>query len=406
MAQAVIMPRQGQSVESCILTKWHKQKGDAVSEGELLFTYETDKAAFDENAKFSGVLLDIFFIEGDDVPCLENVCVIGEAGETFVNAVEVVSAAKPDIILDKKTVMSPRAKSLAKRSGIDPSFAVGTGPGGRIIESDIELLLQKPAAQDANPAKIKKDAETNAAAAQEVKKINVSRETEYIKHSGIRKIIGKSMHASLAAMAQLTLQSSFDATDIMDFRTKIKEKNEALRLPNITLGDMVLFAVSRTLLNHRGLNAHYDDEGMRLFAYVNLGVAVDTERGLMVPTLFDASGMSLAELSNETKKLAEACRSGNISPDQLTGGTFTVTNLGSLGVEAFTPVINPPQTAILGVCSAVERPRTVKGVIGFYPAMGLSLTFDHRAVDGAPAARFLSDLCKYLENFTLNAAVN
>jgi len=229
-------------------------------------------------------------------------------------------------------------------------------------------------------------------------------EYELIKLSNIRKTIAKSMHESASGMAQLTLNASFDATDIMGWRAKLKEKGPALGLPNITLGDIVIYAVSRVLPKHRMLNAHFTDEGLKLFSHVNMGVAVDTERGLMVPTLFGAEGMGLARISSEVRRMAQACRSGGINPDELTGGTFTVTNLGALGVESFTPINNPPQTGILGICSVVERPKTVDGQIRLYPAMGLSLTIDHRVVDGAPGARFLADLSQYLENFSLNIA--
>ena len=160
--------------------------------------------------------------------------------------------------------------------------------------------------------------------------------------------------------------------------------------------------MSRTLAKHPDLNAlMLDDNNIRLFKHVHLGVAVDTPRGLMVPTIFNADTKSLLEISKEVKVLAAACREGNISPDKLAGGTFTVSNLGNMGVESFTPVINPPQTGILGVDTITRRIKEVDGEDVTYPAMGLSLTFDHRALDGAPAAKFLKELCFALENFDL-----
>ena len=172
-------------------------------------------------------------------------------------------------------------------------------------------------------------------------------------------------------------------------------------LPNITLNDMVLFAVSRVLKNHRALNAHYLDDVMRYFSSVNLGIAVDTNRGLLVPTVFGADKLTLTELARATKSVIGSAQDGSINPDLLKGGTFTVTNLGSLGIESFTPVINPPQTAILGVDNITRRIKEVDGKDVTYSAMGLSLTFDHRALDGAPAAKFLKELCFTLENFDL-----
>ena len=208
------------------------------------------------------------------------------------------------------------------------------------------------------------------------------------------------MTASLSSMAQLTLNTSFDATELMAYRKKVKENGEKLGLANITLNDMVLYAVSRTLPNHKDLNAHLLEDKMRYFTNVQLGMAVDTERGLMVPTIFNANKLSLNDIAVEAKKCAADCQKGSINPDKLSGASFTVSNLGSLGIESFTPVINPPQTGILGVDNIVTRVKEVNGQIKTYPAMGLSLTFDHRALDGAPAAKFLKELAANLENFS------
>jgi len=439
MAAFVIMPRQGQSVESCVLGKWHKVKGDAVTEGDLLFTYETDKSTFDEYAGQSGALLDIFFEEGDDVPCLANVCVLGAPGEDIsqlmqtspADAAKTAEAAintpistdvKPTALPDthtepsaEKIKISPRAKNLAYRAGVDPRAATPTGPGGRVITRDVEALLNAASETRDTPddLSLQKTVETPAAAQKTAGPQPDKPSPEaaaaaftFAKHSNIRKTIARSMHASLQNTAQLTLNAALDASDIINFRKNIKAKSEALGLPGVTVGDIALFAVSRVLLGHPPLNAHYADDGLKLFSDVHLGVAVDTDRGLMVPTLFNANRMNLKQISAETRRAAAACKAGDISPDELTGGTFTVTNLGALGVEGFTPVINPPQTAILGVCAITERIKTIDGQLKPYPAMNLSLTFDHRAVDGAPAARFLAGLIQYLENFSLYAALD
>ncbi len=227
----------------------------------------------------------------------------------------------------------------------------------------------------------------------------VEAEYEDVAFTGIRKVIAKSMTTSLQSMAQLTQHFSFNASAIQGYR-KLVKGIEAYS--GITLGDIVLCAVSRTLLDHPDLNANMvGEDTLRRFKHVHLGVAVDTPRGLMVPTIFNADQKSLLEISNEVKSLAEQARSGKISPDLLSGGTFTVSNLGNTGVEMFTPVINPPQTGILGVCGITQRVKTGKdGEFAVYPAMGLSLSFDHRAVDGAPAAKFMQALCKNLEQFT------
>ena len=327
MANAVLMPKAGITVESCIIGKWEKKVGDQIAEGDILFTYETDKAAFECESTAAGELLEIFFSDGEEVPCLVNVCAIGTKGED-------VSALRPD--------------------GAAPAAAVAAGP-----------------------------------------------EYEDVKFSGIRRAISKSMHNSLTSMAQLTHNFSFDASAILAYRKMLKESGG--ECAGITIGDLILYAVSRVLPGWPDLNAHMlDDVSIRKFNHVNLGVAVDTPRGLIVPTIMHADEKSLLEISNELKVLAAEARDGAISPDKLTGASFTVSNLGGFGVESFTPVINPPQTGILGVCTTVQRPRKgADGSIQLYPAMALSLTYDHRAIDGAPASRFVQELCKQLEHFTV-----
>ena len=200
-------------------------------------------------------------------------------------------------------------------------------------------------------------------------------------------------------MAQLTQQYSFDATQLQAYRKMLKTMDGPMG--KISLNDMVMFAVSRTILAHPDLNANVLEENVvRQFKVVNLGFACDTPRGLLVPVIKNADKLSLLELSMEAKTLAAEAKEGKLSLDKMAGGTFTVTNIGSFGCEAFTPVINPPQTGILGVCNIQTRIKSVTdGKIETYPAMGLSLTLDHRVVDGAPAARFMQELCKNLENF-------
>lgn len=410
MANAVIMPKAGITVESCIIGSWEKKVGDQVKIGDILFTYETDKASFECESTEEGTLLEIFFNDGDEVPCLVNVCAIGNPGEDCsalrpegedganeapaaeepaqapAQAAQTQVAAESTAVEGEKSAISPRAKKLADRAGVDASLATPTGPNGRIIERDVRTLMDNPAAA--------------AATAQAPAQAASDSEYEDVKFSGIRRAISKSMHTSLSTMAQLTHNTSFDATAILNYRKLLK--NCEGDLAGVTLGDIVLYAVSRTLKNHPDLNAHMlDDNNIRLFKHVNLGVAVDTPRGLMVPTIFHADEMSLVEISKAVKELAAQCREGNISPDKLSGGTFTVSNLGNMGVESFTPVINPPQTGILGVCGTTERVKKLSdGTITTYPAMGLSLTYDHRAVDGTPAARFQKELGYNLENFT------
>ncbi|MBR5529352.1 MAG: 2-oxo acid dehydrogenase subunit E2, partial [Oscillospiraceae bacterium] len=311
-AHTVIMPKAGITVESCLIGEWQKKVGDHVKVGDVLFTYETDKASFECEADAEGTILEIFYQEGDEVPCLEGVCTIGVEG-----AVAASGAA-----------ISPRARNMAAAAGVDASAATGTGPNGRIIARDVEALIAN--APKAAPAQEAAPAVAAAPAAAPA----VEAEAEYkdVKFSGIRRAISKSMTTSLSTMAQLTHTVSFDASAILAYRKVLK--NAGGEYAGITLGDIILYAVSRTLLNHPDLNANMlDDNSIRLFSHVNLGVAVDTPRGLMVPTIRHADEMSLLEISKAVKALAAECREGAISPDKLSGGSFTVSNLGNMGVE-------------------------------------------------------------------------
>ena len=443
MATVVIMPRQGQSVESCIITVFNKKVGDTVEKGETLFSYETDKSSFDEPAPEAGKILAIFREEGDDVPCLENVLVIGQDGEdisAFVPAaeeeaapapaaetpaaapaaaaVEVAPEATATATAEGGMSISPRARMLADKTHADLLKAVPTGPNGRIIERDVQKLLDlgltvSPAAREGYATAVEGTGingkvvlgDLNAPAAPVAAQAPVAApEAEYedVKIPNIRKIIAKQMCASLTTMAQLTFNSSFDATKMIALRNSLKANGEKMGLANITYNDMILFAVSRVLANHKSFNAHYiSDDTMRFFKTVNIGIAVDTERGLMVPTVFGAEKMTLNELAKSAKSVIGDAQSGKINPDLLKGATFTVSNLGSMGIESFTPIVNPPQTAILGVDCISKRIKEVNGEDVIYPSMGLSLTVDHRAIDGADAARFLKDMGHALENIDL-----
>lgn len=411
MAEGVLMPKAGITVESCIISEWQKKVGDKVEVGDILFTYETDKAMFECESTAVGELLAIFFEAGEEVPCLINVCAVGAAGED-VSALRPAeaggdaapeAAAAPAETAEKEETkaapaqattsadggvhVSPRAKGLAERAGVDAALATPTGPNGRVIERDIRKLME-----DGVPAEAAAAAAPAQAAAPEV-------EYEDVKFNAVRKATAKAMVRSLSTMAQLTLQFSFDATQLQAYRAMLKQMEGPMS--KISLNDMVMFAVSRTLLSCPDLNANMIEENVvRHFKHVHLGFACDTPRGLLVPTIFNADQKSLLEMSVEAKALAADAREGKISPDKLAGASFTVSNIGSFGCEGFTPVVNPPQTGILGVCNIQTKIRSAKdGKIETYPAMGLSLTFDHRVLDGAPAARFMKELCENLESF-------
>ncbi len=421
-SNGVLMPKAGITVESCILTKWNVKVGDQVKVGDNLFSYETDKSSFDQQSEFEGEVLAIFCEEGDEVPVLTNVCVIGKKGDDVsffapdgvapaAEAVEVKTApaatqapaAAPvaTASADGRIFASPRAKHLAEKLGVDLASATATGPNGRIIERDIREA-------SVNPRTVVAPAEAPAPAkAEEVKVAPASADLKAYKDekmSNIRKVIAKNMVMSLSTMAQLTHTISFDCTNVMAFRKFLKDNAEVLKLPNITINNIIVYAASRVLKNHRDLNAHLlNGDTMRYFEHVNMGIATDTPRGLLVPTLFGADTMTLSEIAIKSKKLSQDAIDGKLSPELLTGGSFTISNVGTMGIESFTPVVNPPQTGILGVNTLETRIKLGKdGEIIPYTSMALSLSYDHRALDGAPASRFLKDLKDYLENFSVN----
>ncbi len=438
MATPVIMPRQGQSVESCIITQWMKNKGDKVAVGDLLFSYETDKAAFDEESTVAGTLLEVFFEDGDEVSVLTNVCVIGSEGddpESFRPGGESVSEEislekeveevvareiyqeKSEDLENEKIRISPRARKKAVEYGVHMENLSGTGPKGRIIERDIiAATASQPAITPLARKKMEMDHLAYDAAKfnkgdrvtskdlyhAEQKEMANSVEFTRLPLSNIRKIIAGAMQASLQNSAQLTHHLSADARMLLELRSWVKKEKENGRIPNITLNDMVCYATIKALQSNPEANGHFTGDAILQFTPVHLGMAVDTERGLMVPVLKDAQDYSLSGLSRGLKKIAEQCQTGKIDPDLLSpeAATFTVSNLGVYGVEMFTPVLNLPQIGILGVNTITPRPAdTGGGILGFVPHIGLSLTYNHQAIDGAPASRFLKSIKDEIEKF-------
>jgi pyruvate dehydrogenase E2 component (dihydrolipoamide acetyltransferase) len=429
MANVVIMPKQGQSVESCIITEFYKKKGDTVNVGDLLFAYETDKASFEEESQYEGTILDVFYDEGDEVPVLENVLVVGNEGENVdefrpggeKDEAEVEEEVKDDNLepgakVEGSGFVSPRAKNAAEDKGVDATSLEGSGPKGRVIERDVlEAAEKKPKMSPLAKKMAKEDASLNAeqgsGLAGTVKGGDLAAgnpvygtDFEVKPLSNMRKLIAKAMHASLQNSAQLTHHLGADARNILAIRKKVKAAMAEGYPTNITLNDMVCFATIKALKKFPQVNAHFMGESVKYFNKVHFGLAVDTERGLMVPTIKNADDLSIQGLAGQFKEVAEACRKGSIDPDLLSpeAASFTVSNLGNYGVEIFTPVINLPQAAILGVNTIVPRPKDLgDGVYGFVPYIGLSLTYDHRALDGGEATRFVKQVAIEIENLNI-----
>ena len=435
MAFVVIMPKQGQSVESCIITEWNKKKGDKVAKGEILFAYETDKASFEEEADVDGVLLEIFYETGDEVPVLTNVCVIGSPGEPAElfrpggNAIS--SGAAPEAVIKNEDsieikevlapkesaqisgAISPRARILAEKEGVLLDGISGTGPNGRIIEQDIKAVVGSHPKTTPLARKVAGEEQlqpssmgTGLGGSVKAKDLTAqnpvySNDFEIKKLPNIRKLIAKAMHQSLQNSAQLTHHLGADARRMLELRRKVKKANDSGYPVNITLNDMVCFAVIKALKKFPQANAHFLGDSVKYFNKIHLGIAVDTDRGLMVPAIRNADDLSIQGLSNQMREIAVSCRKGAINPELLSSeaASFTVSNLGNYGVEMFTPVINLPQVGILGVNTIVPRPKDLgDGAYGFVPYIGLSLTYDHQALDGGEATRFLKQIAVEIEN--------
>ena len=441
MATIVVMPQLGNSVESCIIVEWMIAEGDTVSVDQTLASIETDKSTMEVPSTAEGTVLKLLWEEGDEVPVKDPLIIVGEPGEDISGlvpggdaapaeadapaeqAAAAPEAAAPAFATERATgAVSPRARALAASNGVDASaIAEGSGPHGRVIERDVAAAIAAgpvltsaaraagvSAAEGtgiggrvsvADAGRTAEAAPAAVAVAAPAAAADFPGASTSAPLKGVRKVVAKRMMESLTSTAQLTLNTTANAAGILAMRKKVKNADEALGLNKITLNDLVCFAVSRTLLKYPVFNAHLEDGVLTEFEQVHLGFACDTPRGLLVPVIRSAQALGLKAFSEEAKRLAGGAIDGSLSPDFLSGGTFTVSNIGSFGIETFTPVINLPQTAILGVGAITPRPTVAAdGTIGVEQRINLSLTIDHQVIDGADGARFLRDLVAAIEN--------
>ena len=440
MATIVVMPQLGNSVESCIIVEWMIAEGDTVSVDQTLASIETDKSTMEVPSTAEGTVLKLLWEEGDEVPVKDPLIIVGEPGEDISGlvpggdaapaeadapaeqAAAAPEAAAPAFATERATgAVSPRARALAASNGVDASaITEGSGPHGRVIERDVAAAIAAgpvltSAARAAGVSAAEgtgiggrvsvADAGRTAEAAPAAAVAAPAAAADFPGAStsaplkGVRKVVAKRMMESLTSTAQLTLNTTANAAGILAMRKKVKNADEALGLNKISLNDLVCFAVSRTLLKYPVFNAHLEDGVLTEFEQVHLGFACDTPRGLLVPVIRSAQALGLKAFSDEAKRLAGGAIDGTIAPEFLSGGTFTVSNIGSFGIETFTPVINLPQTAILGVGAITPRPTVAAdGSIGVEQRLNLSLTIDHQVIDGADGARFLRDLVAAIEN--------
>jgi pyruvate dehydrogenase E2 component (dihydrolipoamide acetyltransferase) len=402
MATEIKLPRLGQGMESGTIVKWLKSEGDNVEKGEPLYELDTDKVTQEVEADASGVLLKIAVSEGE-VPVGRTIAVIGEQGESVAVAddaqeegsparareeerergreatTEQVTEIKEPSATNGRVKASPLARRIARERGIDLQNVAGTGPEGRVVAEDVERAAATgaPVAAPAPPGP--------AAAPQEV-------EVEQL--SSMRKTIARRLtEAWQAPVFQLGI--TVDMGRALEVRKRLVELNADGAKP--TVSDLLTKICAMALMRHRAVNALYKGDAIELHPTANIGIAVAIPNGLVVPVIEGCERKTIAEIAAARAELVDRARGGKLQQGDLDGGTFTISNLGMFGIERFIAVLNPPQAAILAVGSTEEKPVVVDGQVVVRPRMELTLTCDHRAVDGATGAQFLGDVKAFLE---------
>jgi pyruvate dehydrogenase E2 component (dihydrolipoamide acetyltransferase) len=431
MATPIQMPQPGNTVEECILVKWTISKGGKVSSGDIVAEIETDKANFDIESPVDGVLLETFFEEGSLVAVLTNICVIGAPGEDVEpfrpkapapvetkappapppaasapspaagvpEQPQPVAAPVPTPVAAPAAVgvLSPRARKFAEEHDFFPASVPGSGPGGRVLEADIRELYESSPRVSSLARQMIKDGYRPRGNGSGVSGMLLAQDLlePPVRMSRMRETIARRMRESLTVTAQYTMHASADATGLLELRKKIKAAGNG---GNANINDMVMFCTAKTLVEVPEINAELINNEIYRHSEINLGFACDTDRGLVVPVVKGCRNLPLAELAIRIHQLSDEAVNGTLSPDDMMGGTFTVSNLGGLGVEAFTPIVNPPQVAILGVDTIQLKPVRRDGEVVFVDHIGFSITCDHQVIDGAPGARFLQKLKQNIEN--------
>jgi pyruvate dehydrogenase E2 component (dihydrolipoamide acetyltransferase) len=409
MVTEVILPKLGQTMEEGTIVEWLKHEGEPVQRGEVLFMVETDKATLEVEASARGFLRKILVPVGETVPVLTVVALIAKTLDEDISAyksqfqvdetaqpaaleLEPLSAEPQGEALKPETgrvIASPRARRLARDKGVDLAQVTGSGPNERIVERDVVAYLE--ASQEAIPS-----VPAPARAVVPVTEVPMS---------GVRAVIAQRMHKSHQITAPVTLTTEADATAFVELRERLKAGLADELGFNIGYNDLLIKLVAQALRQFPYMNARLDGEVIRELGEIHIALAVDTDRGLLVPVIRNADRKGVTKIAREVRELVERARAGKALPDELSGSTFTITNLGMHEIDAFTPIINLPETAILGVGRIKARPAVVEGELCVRQTMWLSLTFDHRLVDGGPAARFLQYIRNLIEDPCLWLAV-
>jgi len=416
MATAVEMPKLGNTVEECMVTQWIKHRGDSLASGDPVVEIETDKATFEVTAPVAGILLETFFDEGTLVPVFTNLFVIGNPGESVdafrphsakSGAIPSQETAQPSKLAVRREAteissaspafLSPRAKAFAAEHDFDAAAVAGSGPGGRVLESDVKEAYHSStrlsSAANQHVATGQTTPAEGSGAGGMILPTDITESSAKI--SSLRQKIARRMRESLASTAQYTLNTSANAGGLLNLRARVKASPA---VADINVNDLIAFCTVQALLQAPEVNAEFVDGNLHKHSEVHLGFACDTPRGLLVPVVRNAHLLTVEGLALKMEELTEQAVKGAIALDDLSGGTFTISNLGPLGIESFTPLLNPPQVAILGIGAIQLKAVRREGKVEFIDAIGLSLTLDHQIVDGAPGAKFLKLLRRQIEN--------
>lgn len=381
MATPVIMPKFGMAQEEATIVEWYVKKGQAVSQGDPLLSVETDKVAMDVEAPAGGVLLDILYQPGDVVPVTVVIAYLGDIGEEIQVKVKTLEPAlepkpaEPAGLPEKETApalkdkvkATPVARRIARERGIDLALIKGTGPDGQIQREDVEAF---------NP--------------------ELPPEPVQVKLSDMRKTIARRMQQSWQAAPHIVLSISLDMSAFEAGRAEYN-KQQANVSHKASVTSLLIKAVAQVLPEHPYLNASFKENTITMLKDINIGMAVALDDGLIVPVIKRADKIGLKEITKRSKELSERAKSGYLAPDDVMDGTFTISNLGMFGVEQFSAIINPPESAILAVGSMQQEVRVVDGMLAIRPVMRMSLSVDHRVADGAAGGKFLAALKKVIE---------
>ena len=404
MATEIVMPKLGMAMKEGIVSLWNKNVGDAVKQGEVVANINSEKIEMEIESPEDGILLEIVVPEGQPVPYGTIICYVGKANEkvdhgapaksAFQGREEVAAVAEatpldpPSIKPSNREIkISPVARKIAEAAGLNLELITGTGPQGRITKEDVEQALAKLSAP-AEEREVKPSGNI---------KVELPKDVEKLPLIGMRKVIATRMFESLQTSAQLTLNLKADVTDLLLLQKQMGPTLEKREEVKLSITDFIARAVILSLQQHKQMNSAYIDNQIHVYGQIHLGIAVALEKGLVVPVVRRAENCTLVELSKNIKSLAKRARNGLLDVDEMKGSTFTITNLGGYGIEHFTPVLNLPEAGILGVGAVQDTPVFIGDEIGRRSLLPLSLTFDHRVLDGAPAAEFLQTVKRYLE---------